>query len=136
MRDTIERSVMPTSSMLLQTSSILTTPFSSLSCTRKTAAWFCITCCRLPRISAVERGPVEWRSLSRLSMENSPALAGSGFCGADGLVMSLIRLAQARPKTTMSSRLSGQGRRFRAGCWVKGVGSGCVLISRSTVQCE
>ena len=113
MRGTIERSVMPTSVMLLQTSSILTTPSSSFSCTRKTAAWFCITFCRSPRISAVESGPVEWRSLSRLSMENSPALAGKGFCGADGLVMSLIRLAHARPKTTMSSRLLGQGRRFR-----------------------
>ena len=46
-------------------------------------------------------------------MENSPALAGNGFCGADGLVMSLMRLAHARPKTTMSSRLLGQGRRLR-----------------------
>mmetsp|Transcript_4183 Transcript_4183/g.8139 ORF Transcript_4183/g.8139 Transcript_4183/m.8139 type:complete len:204 (+) Transcript_4183:404-1015(+) len=100
---TIERSVMPTSAMLLHTSSIFTHPSASLSCTRKTAAWFCMVFCRLPLISAVESGPLEWRSLSRLSIEASPALAGSGLSGAAGLVMSLMRLAHARPKTTMSS---------------------------------
>mmetsp|Transcript_23863 Transcript_23863/g.51455 ORF Transcript_23863/g.51455 Transcript_23863/m.51455 type:complete len:207 (-) Transcript_23863:1161-1781(-) len=99
----IERSVTPTSSILAQTSTIFEQPSSSLSWMRKTAAWPCITCCSSARIWAVGMGPEALRSLSMLASVASPAPAGMSRRVSPGLAISATRLAQARPKTTMSS---------------------------------
>lgn len=69
-------------------SSILSHPSAKLLCVLNTAASLCITRCMLRRISAVRRLPLALRSLSRRAMALSPALAGSGLCGALGLAIS------------------------------------------------
>ena len=91
--------------------------------------------CIIRRRSAVLMLPLAWRSLSRLAIECSPSDSLIGACGVSGfesksksralvcvtqasalgLRISLVRLATARPKTTMSSSELAP-RRFAPAC--------------------
>mmetsp|Transcript_17997 Transcript_17997/g.36271 ORF Transcript_17997/g.36271 Transcript_17997/m.36271 type:complete len:204 (-) Transcript_17997:37-648(-) len=98
------RSFTLTSLKSWKTSSTPRTPDSSDSCVRKTAASRCIVFWSLVRTSAVDCSPCAYRYLSRLAMDASPALAGSGACGAPGVQVPATCRAAARPNTTMSRR--------------------------------
>ena len=64
----------------------------------------CIIFCISIRISAVGNLPLEYLNLSRSSTLCNPASTASGGCLSPGLAISAILNAQARPKTTISSK--------------------------------
>eukprot|EP01139_Manchomonas_bermudensis_P009536 Amastigsp_a339297_116.p4 type:complete len:187 gc:universal Amastigsp_a339297_116:1848-1288(-) len=99
---TIPRSLVLRSFIMVNTSSIFFTPATRVFSVRYTAACCCMHSCICARMWLVGTRPLAKRTASRFAIDASPAPAGSGLLGAPGLYVALMLSAHERPKTTRS----------------------------------